>query len=157
MHSEIRGRMRIKEFITIDRSRNIVWEHVHDPRFMVKWNPRIHKLIPNEESLPGINYKFRVLYEILGSAENFEGQIFEYRSNSHLSIRYLSSDKKYKGYILEGLELSDTKSGTKLCHWFDFKHSGLNIITRTGIFILGFLGRPIGKRYLSSLKSSIEN
>ena len=149
--------MNIKESITIDRSREIVWEHIHDPRYMVKWNPRIRKLIPNEENLPGIGYRFSVLYEILGKPENFAGEIIVYKKSSQLGIKYLDNGKRYKGYILEGFELADTKNGTKLTHWFDFRYSGINIITRTGITLLGFLGRPIGKKYLFTLKSSIES
>lgn len=149
-------RMRIKEFITIDRSKEIVWEHVHDPNFMRTWNPRVHYISPDEKSLPGLNYRFKVNYEILGKPENFTGQVIEYEKNTRIRIIYKDENKKYPGYITESFELYETRNGTKLCHYFDFKHSGINYFIKLALYIIGFLSRPIGRSYLAKLKTSIE-
>ena len=80
--------MKIKETIIIDRSRDIVWVHIHDPSRMTKWNPRIREFKSNPSVLPGTGYEFTAVYEMLGKADHFNAEILEYHNPKHLLIGF---------------------------------------------------------------------
>ena len=148
--------MKIKENIIIDRAKEIVWEHVRDPRYMVKWNPRIKELLPEPNGLPDKGYKYNVVYEIFGRPDKFSSEIVEYSKWDHITIKHVSSEKNFAGFILEKFVLKETKNGTKLLHCLDYSKAKINFILKLYFCLLGYLRKPFGKRYLKTLKTSVE-
>ncbi|MBU1099685.1 MAG: SRPBCC family protein [Bacteroidetes bacterium] len=148
--------MKLKESIIIDRAIEIVWDHVQDPYYMKKWNPRVKNIIPLPETFPGIGYKFKTEYEMMGSPDLFNAEIIEYKKPKSILIRYKNTTGKFPGYILEKFELKETNNGTLLSRYIDFSKSGLNLSLRLLLYLLGILGRPIGNKYLSRLKKLVE-
>lgn len=148
--------MRIKEYITIDRARDIVWEHLHDPKFMRKWNPRIENIQPLQDTLPGLAYKFKVTYSIIGKTEEYLGEVISYKKDLQLKILYSKSSSKKDKYIIESFELHETRKGTRVCHCLDLKKSGINFFVQLFYFIIHLPKCLFGKRYLSSLKTAVE-
>lgn len=148
--------MKIKESIVIDRAIEIVWDHVQDPYYMKKWNPRVKNIIPLPEAFPGIGYKFKAEYEMMGKSDSFNAEIIEYKKPENILIRYKNTTGKFSGIILEQFELKETNKGTLLTRNIDFSKSGLNLFLRLLLYVLGILGRPIGNKYLSRLKELVE-
>lgn len=148
--------MKLQESIIIDRAIEIVWEHVQDPYYMKKWNPRLKNLIPLHETYAGLGYKYKAEYEMLGNTDLFNAEIVEYEKPKNVLIRYKNTSGRFSGIITERFYLKETTTGTKLCHYLDFEKSGLNIGVRILIYLHNHLGNPIRKGYLSQLKKNIE-
>ena len=148
--------MRLKEYITIDRPKDIVWEHIYNPIFMQKWNPRVKSIQPSQANPPGLKFRFTTHYEMLGEPNEFEGEVIQFHKNSKLVMMFVSTSGLFKGFITGGFELYDSRKGTRLCYYLDFSDSGINLYTQILLYFTGLFNRFTGKQHLKTLKNSIE-
>ena len=101
-------------------------------------------------------FRYRITYEMKRKTSEYSAEVEECREPERLVIRLTEGTLPFDGSVRETYHLRRTSKGTRLIQFVDLRESGMHPVARFFIGLLHRMGRPVGKRYLVTLKELIE-
>ena len=147
--------MTILESVRINCPPDRVWRFVEDPGLMKQWNPKVQWVTGGGEKR-GQGFVYGITYVMSGKAQEFRGEYVTYEPPRLLVIRLTNEMMPQGVFAEERYTLTDNGSSTLLEQRIEFPNSGVNIFWRLLIAFITRFGKPVGKRYLETLKELVE-
>lgn len=147
--------MTIRDSIQIDRSADTVWKFVESPELMKQWNPKVQWVTAGDQKR-GPGFTYGITYVMSSKAQEFRGEYVTYDPPHSLVIRLTSTEMPQDSFVEERYTLTDKGSSTLLEQRIEVNNSGINIFWRFLIAFITRFGKPVGKRYLETLKELVE-
>jgi uncharacterized protein YndB with AHSA1/START domain len=147
--------LNIHDSIRIDRPPDKVWEFVENPELMKQWNPKVQWVTAGPQRRAQ-GFVYGITYVMSGKAQEFRGEYVSYEPPRSLVIRLTSASMAQGSFVEERYTLSDKDNSTLLEQRIVVKNSGTNILLRFLVAFIMRFGKPVGKRYLETLKELVE-
>jgi len=147
--------MTIRDSIQIDRPPEKVWRFIENPELMKQWNPKVQRVTAGEGTR-GRGYVYAMTYVMSGKAMEFRGEYVTCEPPRLLAIRLTSAAMPPASFVEERYTLTDEGGSTLLEQRIEVHHSGMSIFWRLLAASIMRFGKPVGKRYLETLKEMVE-
>ena len=147
--------MNIHDSIQINRSPEKVWAFVENPELMKQWNPKVQWVTAGDQKR-GPGFVYGITYVMSGKAQEFRGEYVTYEPLRSLVIRLTSPTLPQTSFVEERYTLTDKGNSTLLEQRIEINNSGINIFWRLLVAFIMWFGKPVGKRYLETLKELVE-
>lgn len=148
--------MMIRESITINADPMEVWAVVADPSLAPGWNPKIVEVETMSAGRPQAGSRYRITYEMSGRRSSFDAEITTFEPPQKLVLELTGGPPPTAGTVREIFELRRSNRGTRVRQSINMSRSGMNLLLRLLLGSLHRIGRPVGKRYLETLKELVE-
>lgn len=150
--------MKLVDSIFINRPIGTVWAFLEDPANMPRWNPKVKRVSPSSFAAIQQGYRYAITYQMneRAKASEFLAEFVHFEPPSKLVIRHTGGPDSQNRVIEEIYELSERNEGTFLTQTIRINNSGINIFFRFLIWLIQRWGKPVGKRYLETLRDIIE-
>lgn len=150
--------MKLADSVFINRPPAIVWAFLKNPVHMPLWNPKVKRVSPSSFSAIQQGYRYAITYQMheRAKASEFLAEFVHFDPPSKLVIRHTGGLSPQHKIIEEIYELTERDGGTFLMQTIHIDNSGINIFFRFLIWLIQRWGKPIGKRYLETLRDIIE-
>jgi uncharacterized protein YndB with AHSA1/START domain len=147
--------MIIRDSVQINRAPDKVWKFIENPELMKQWNPKVQWVTAGDQQR-GQGFVYGITYVMSGKAQEFRGEYVAYDPPRSLVIRLTSTAMPQDSFVEERYTLTANGDSTLLEQRIEIRNSGINIFWRLlAAFIMRF-GKPVGKRYLETLKELVE-
>ena len=147
--------MNIRDSILINCTPDKVWRFVENPEFMKRWNPKVQWVSAADKQREK-GYEYGIMYVMNDKADQFRGEYIVYDPPRLLVIRLTSEALQPSSFVEECYTLTEKGSATMLEQSIEFHNSGVNIFARMLVAFIMRFGKPVGKRYLETLKEMVE-
>ena len=147
--------MIIRDSVEINRPPDKVWRFIENPELMKQWNPKV-QWVTAGDGKRGQGFVYGITYVTRGKAQEFRAEYVTYDAPCLLAIRLTSTAMPQDSFVEERYTLTDNGSSTLLEQHIEVHNSEINIFWKMlAAFIMRF-GKPVGKRYLETLKELVE-
>jgi hypothetical protein len=150
--------MKIEDSIFIRRSAGTIWKFLENPENMLLWNPKVKRVSPSSFDTPIQGYCYAITYQMRERAKalEFSAEFVHFESPIKLIIRLTGPSSPRAMVIEEMYQLAEQDGGTVLTQVIQIGNSGINVFFRFLIWIIQQFGKPVGKRYLETLRDIVE-
>lgn len=104
----------------------------------------------------GQGFVYAITYVMSGKAQEFRAEYVTCEPPRLLVIRLVSAAMPQGSFVEERYTLTDKGNSTLLEQQIEVHNSGMNILWRLLVAFIMRFGKPVGKRYLESLKEMVE-
>lgn len=132
--------MRVTRTVVVNRSPEELWPHLHEPDEMLRWMPRLVKVIPHDSSSAmGPGARFLMKIQEPRKVADYEGEILTYEPPERLRLKLWGGSFKEAETMFGEYRLEDLGGRTRLVYDVQKDLEGwlLNALTPF-IWLLGF-------------------
>jgi len=137
-----------------------VWQFVSNPENQPRWNPKVKDVLPLSHGSPGIGYRYRLCYVMSGKATECDAEIVEFDAPRRLATRMReltqSDSKAGDRTFVEEFTIIDHADYVLLQQKVTVSGFRIPVVFRFLFWLLMRFGKPVGPRYLESLRGLIE-
>ena len=151
--------MKLVNSIFIRRPAAAVWAFIEKPENLLRWNPKVKRVLPPHLSKPRQGYRYAISYQMSNKAvvSNFQAEFVIYQPPAKLLIRHTEGSARASDRVIDEIyELKEMDGGCLLKQTIHVKNSGINIFLRLLLWLVQTLGKPTGKPYLADLRDILE-
>ena len=150
--------MKFVDSVFINRPAATVWAFLENPENMPLWNPKVKRVSPSSFTTIQQGYRYAITYQMneRAKASEFLAEFVHFEPPTMLVIRHTGGPDSQHRVIEEIYELLERDGGIFLTQTIHIENSGINIFLRFLVWMVQRWGKPVGKRYLETLRDIVE-
>ena len=144
----------LNESLRIEAPPQAFWPMVADLGQLARWNAKLASVEPRSDGGPRVGYTCRTVWRMSGRERQFVTRI-ETCDPPRLVVFVHQDEADGRRIVREHFELAPAAQGTRVRHRLDLSQSGIPIVARWLIALIGRFGTASGATVLETLRDEV--